>query len=384
MLQTIKKRRRRAYQDILLRVFKAEETTFDKNFLDLTVRFRLFEQEVSESIRSVKNLRRVSIQFFKSSYNFLSQAAGGYFDREDENEFFIYSAAYEAYVLNEILQPLINLTSKIFPSIKRKIQEHNGVKIDLESYRRRVKKAQANGKDALDAEVEKLMKKLEATQKTYDAIHSEVLKELAEQLSKKEQVLKPVAQKFKIVQSIMIEYVKNNFLKLPASETYPENKLKETFQDICKRFRQNKLPMKKSQTSRASVSRLFRFHDSFSLPKTFKKKHKFSTYETTKVPRSFCEAEKDEPQGPQRFSEPTKTQTELEIQGLDIQSEVDPVRYSDFGTYSKNKGLAELEEAAKDLSDYFDEMSTSQRDCQQNSSELTYNSSIEKNNLGLH
>lgn len=49
-----------------------------------------------------------------------------------------------------VLQDIETLLVNDFPKVKRRVMEHNGLRKDLESYRRRVRKLQQLGKDAGD------------------------------------------------------------------------------------------------------------------------------------------------------------------------------------------------------------------------------------------
>mmetsp|Transcript_6911 Transcript_6911/g.7897 ORF Transcript_6911/g.7897 Transcript_6911/m.7897 type:complete len:397 (+) Transcript_6911:2-1192(+) len=98
----------------------------------------------------------------------------------------------ESIVDKYVLQPLNDLLLNEFPAKKQRISNHEGLRKDLESYRRRRKKLVEKGRTEDDKDLAKIIRKLGRTQDSYTQMHTELLQDLTQTYADRHKTLQPI------------------------------------------------------------------------------------------------------------------------------------------------------------------------------------------------
>mmetsp|Transcript_19897 Transcript_19897/g.32734 ORF Transcript_19897/g.32734 Transcript_19897/m.32734 type:complete len:530 (-) Transcript_19897:1919-3508(-) len=211
MMRSIKVKKRRAVQKSLQGMGKAEVTTEDAEFNLAVARFHRFEKQLQGILSKLKDSRKYlekqalvnSVLAERLAEAFADDALIDMEEHVSKKAVGTYSVLAERvapsckFVLHsKAIEQVEELLRTLFPSRKKLLVVHEGLRTDLDSYRRRVKKLQDKGKEGNDAQLLKLTTKLESTRHEYETKHQQLLTDLNQMHANRPNYLDPVFAAF--------------------------------------------------------------------------------------------------------------------------------------------------------------------------------------------
>ena len=193
MLKKIKAAKRRTVQRNLERMGKAEGIK-DPEYDEALKNFKDVEEKLSKMQSLLKDSLSVSKQFTARQAALGSHVAA-YFAGDMGGELPLSSHAQDLAQAHtnlhcQVMPCLSNtltedfakhvqeILSEEFPALRKEIHHHDGIRTDLESYRRRVKNLQEKGKPGNDPDLIKFSEKLARTQSLYTDMHADLMSKL--------------------------------------------------------------------------------------------------------------------------------------------------------------------------------------------------------------
>jgi len=207
MFARIKTGKRRVYQDVVHKLFKTEETTSDEEFEKARLDFFELERELIKLLKSVKELqestRTLSARTASTSCLLAAQLNSDHSEDSAKTSAKILSdnlsrshnAVYHSCqsIIDKHVIQLLQHTLKVeFPMKKKKLASHEGLRKDLESYRRRKKKLQEKGRSEDDNDMAKILNKLGRTQNSYTQMHTELLQDLTQTYANRHKLMQSI------------------------------------------------------------------------------------------------------------------------------------------------------------------------------------------------
>jgi len=282
MLHSLKQTKRRTVQRVLVNAGRAEQTLFDAEYDDAERNFFALERELHAVLARLKELRKVLERFAATNAALTSHLSLVFADEngegnlqapvsasavdqiheqeqqqkegdqkeqdenEDENQeeeiqhrphdALEVAACYSKLqtevqgsciaVLQKAIDELETFLDNQFPTRKREIAEHAGLRTDVESYRRRVKALQERGKEGNHPSLMKVTAKLENATHTYRNQHSALLQNLQQFYRSRKKILEPIYAAFFAAQ---IEF--NAFLATRLSDILANSSAKDQVED---------------------------------------------------------------------------------------------------------------------------------------------------------
>ena len=217
MLQSLKKSKRRTVQRLAKSLNHEDESLDDPLFINAVARFHALEKEYSQILQKLKEYEKL-----QERLGLVSASLGSRFSLpfggDDVSEFHCAFeeaselARFSTNVLPSCLkvlrvnaiESLENLIRNSFPSRKKMIADHNGLQVDVESYKRRVKAL--TSKQGNDAKLLKFSAKLENTEHQFNLKHNELLQDLDTMYNERSAYLDPIFAAFLACESEIAQF----------------------------------------------------------------------------------------------------------------------------------------------------------------------------------
>lgn len=254
------------------------------------------------------------------------------------------------FLFNNVQNNINQLLSNVFPIVKKSIQTHNGLEKDLESYRRRVRKLQRNGKDVGDKEMDKLTFKLTTTQELYIKAHTKLISEIKQLCHQKQDLLEPCYVAFTVAQSRFCKEMKETIELKATEEQFLEEKVKLSQNEfnrkleVCiektkRNIEENKENDETPSKPKTALKKLKKkFTPSLSKYKSLSFRGLAKSVSITNILSETTnfenEGKEEENKEQTRYSEPKQNQSKL-LRELSKHDSQDSTRHSDYAKTSR-------------------------------------------------
>lgn len=240
MINKLKQTKRRAIQHTMQAMGKAEVTTRDEEFQMAVDNFKALEQDLNSILKALKDVKDVT-QMYTARHAAVGCLMAAYFRGDQSPDSFRDSSEHLTEVSTrahsvvqrscgavfdmQVVDNITRILEDSFQAKKKLIAQHDGLKVDLESYRRRVKSLQEKGKLGNDPEMVKFTTKLGRTQTAYDRVHNDLLNDLREMYNTRHEMLHPhfaalVASKA-VLEEHMMSDMKEVMERMPSALIEP-------------------------------------------------------------------------------------------------------------------------------------------------------------------
>lgn len=193
MLKKIKAAKRRTVQKNLERMGKAEgikDPEYDealKNFRDMEEKLSKLQSLLKDSLNASKQYTARQAALASQVGVYFVDSVDGELPLETPSKDFVetFSKAHcqvgpcvNNTLTEDISKHIQEILSEEFPALKKEIHEHDSIRTDVESYRRRVKHMQEKGKPGNDPDLIKFSEKLAKAQSVYTELHANLMSKL--------------------------------------------------------------------------------------------------------------------------------------------------------------------------------------------------------------